>query len=154
MESSLKFSSEIKFNQKQTTEFDSRFAAIGSRVKNVESFLSAVDFAQIVLFKIAIFFVVHALYLIKLSLSIESLCPAYFAEKTSDLRNKVQEMYQNYRRSFWFRQQYLPFSTARDLVEFSLIHSLFYSAYALPKEFNFAVYLSGSFARFLLKLIK
>lgn len=133
---------------------DMYVAGMGDRADKVEGFLSAVDFAHIVLFYVTIFFVLHAISLIKLSLSIESTYREYFAEKTTDLRQKVQTALDHPVSRFFFFQKYLPFSHTRDLVEFSLIHSIFYSTYALPPEFNFSAYLSGSFARFSLKTIK
>jgi hypothetical protein len=113
----------------------------------------AIDFAHIILFYVTMFFVVHAFFLIKTSLSTAVNYRRLFAESTASVIAAVEETYQSRIGKFLFQLKYLPLSSVRDRVEFSVIHTIFDATYCLPKKFDFAEYLSNSYARYSLKLI-
>ena len=113
----------------------------------------AIDFAHIILFYVTMFFVIHAFFLIKTSLSTAVSYRRLFAETTQNILADVEETCRNWFGKFFFQLKYLPLSAVRDRLEFNLIHTIFNSTYCLPENFDFAEYLSNSYARYSLKLI-
>lgn len=113
----------------------------------------AIDFAHIILFYLTMFFVVHAFFLIKTSISAAFHYRRIFAQSTKSLLEAVEVMHTNKILKFFFELKYIPLSSLRDRVEYNLIHTIFSSKYLLPEDFDFGAYLSQSFARYSLKLI-
>ena len=120
---------------------------------NEHEVIVAIDFAHIILFYLTMFFVVHAFFLIKTSISTAVRYRRIFAQTTHSLLAVVEAMNSDKIRKFFFELKYIPLSSIRDRVEFHLLHTIFSSKYLLPEDFDFAAYLSLSYAKYSLKLI-
>jgi hypothetical protein len=118
-----------------------------------ETWLSAIDFSHVFLFFVTFFFVMHAFYLMIMSVWSASGYRSMFTEKTIDLLAVLEKVQANAWESFLFSISQLPVSSVRNRVEFSLLHSLFCKTYLLPLDFDFPYYLSGCFDRFALRTI-
>ncbi len=113
---------------------------------------NSVDFSDTLLFFIAIFFVVHAFYIMRTSISTSKL---YFAAHNLNT-SKLLEQWRN--QSFYdmivFKSTFLPISQLRRNIEFKIIHILFLDTFIhFPKEFDFALYLSKCFEDYALRVI-
>jgi len=118
-----------------------------------ESWISAIDFSHVYLFFVTFFFVMHAFYLMFMSVWSSSSYRSMFTEKTSDLAIALEKVKSNWWDRFLFSVKELPLCSVRNRVEFSIIHSLFLKTYLIPENFDFPYYLSGCFDRFALRTI-
>ena len=118
-----------------------------------ENWISAIDFSHVYLFFVTFFFVMHAFYLMFMSVWSASRYRSMFTEKTIDLVGAVEKAKANWWDSFLFSIKELPVCNLRNRVEFSIIHSLFLKTYLIPGDFDFPYYLSGCFDRFALRTI-
>ncbi|KAJ1411915.1 hypothetical protein B484DRAFT_482584 [Ochromonadaceae sp. CCMP2298] len=118
-----------------------------------ENWINGIDFAHVYLFFVTVFFVMHAFYLMAMSVSAASEYHQRFTEKNADLIETLEGVRSNYFSSALFNFSLLPLSSVRSRVEFSLLHSLFLKTYLVPEEFDFPYYLSGCFDQFALRTI-
>ncbi len=118
-----------------------------------EDWINAIDFSHVYLFFVTFFFVMHAFYLMFMSVWSSSSYRSMFTEKTVDLMAVLNKVKGNWWDRFLFNVKALPLCSVRNRVEFSMIHSLFVKTYLLPVDFDFPFYLSGCFDRFALKTI-
>ena len=118
--------------------------------KSRQEWLLAVDVAHYFLFYLAIFFVCHAIYLIRLSVMTSKYYNTYTLSSVEETLESLMALSKN-----WFqRTVYMIFPTQlRYKVEFKLIQLLFSDAYDVPTEFDFAAYLSSCYARYAFKII-
>lgn len=112
-----------------------------------------IDFSHIFLFFVALFFVLHAFYLMFMAMMSASRYRKIFAEKTVELIHKLETVKMDHFRTNLFNLKFLPLSNARISAEFNLIHSVFTNTYSLPDDFDFPNYLSGCFDSFALRTI-
>ncbi len=112
--------------------------------------LQAVDVAHYFLFYLAIFFVCHAIYLIRLSVITSKYYNSYTLSSVEETLESLMALSNN-----WFQRTiYMIFpSQLRYKVEFKLIQLLFSDAYDVPTEFDYAAYLSSCYARYAFKII-
>jgi hypothetical protein len=115
--------------------------------------ITSIDFAHIILFFIAFFFVALAFYLMALSLYYENCYHRLAGDDISNLLTKVEELYKSKFSKILFEWIYWPFSSTRNHIEFHLLNDLFHKTYLLSTNFDFAAYLSISFGRYALKTI-
>lgn len=114
--------------------------------------LLAIDFAHVLLFFVAFFFVSQALYLMAVSINTSQSYIRLFHLSDGDLFSRVSNLNSGDRHFFGLR--YLPFSRLRGKVEFRLIYALFRDTHrGLPKNFVFPLYLKKCFERYSLKTI-
>lgn len=125
----------------------------GGITENEESWISAIDFSHVYLFFVTFFFVMHAFYLMFMSVWSSSTYRAMFTEKTKDLISAVETVKASRWSSFLFNVKEFPLSSVRNRVEFSIIHALFLKTYLIPEDFDFPYYLHGCFDRFALRTI-
>jgi hypothetical protein len=118
-----------------------------------EEWLAAIDFSQVYLFFVTFFFVLHAFYLMMMSVSAVTEYRLMFSERTSELIESLQAVKKSFVGSFLFYRKLFPLSTPRYHAEFSLIQALFVRLYRLPEDLDFPYYLSGCFDRFALAII-
>lgn len=118
-----------------------------------EEWLAAIDFSHVYLFFVTFFFVLHAFYLMMMSVSAVSEYRLMFSEKTTDVIDGLQAAKRSALGSLLFYMKLLPWSRPRYHAEFSLVQSLFMRLYRLPEELDFPYYLSGCFDRFALAII-
>lgn len=128
-------------------------AAAGEEMSQQEKIIISIDFAHILLFYITLFFVVHAFYLMGMSIFIEKRYHQLAAEDLDSLAERVEQNSKNPIKKFLFEFSYWPFSTLRSHVEFHLLRDFFQKTYLLSVNFDFAAYLSHSFGRYALKTI-
>jgi hypothetical protein len=129
-------------------------AKIGHDAESVQvKIITSIDFAHIILFFIAFFFVTLAFYLMALSLYYENRYHRLAGEDISNLISKVEEVYKSKFFKILFEWVYWPFSSTRNQIEFHLLNDLFHKTYLLSTNFDFAAYLSMSFGRYALKTI-
>ncbi|RYH28530.1 hypothetical protein EON65_11870 [archaeon] len=130
-----------------------RLASNYATAESGAEWVLGIDYAHIVLFFLTVFFVLHALYFMKKSLSSNATYRRKYTKEVAAMIKELDVVETNAQASFFYYLQYLPFSQLRDQVEFYLMVSLFRDTYWLPLEFNFADYLSGCFSRYSLKTI-
>ena len=118
-----------------------------------KAWLEAIDFSHVYLFYVTFFFVLHAFYLMIMSVSAVSEYRLMFSERTDALVESLREVKRNPFSSLLFYLKLLPLSRTRYHVEFSLVQSLFVKLYRLPEDLDFPYYLSGCFDRFALATI-
>jgi hypothetical protein len=112
-----------------------------------------IDFAHVILFYMTLFFVVHAFFLMGMSIFNEKKYQRMFSEDLTVIVAQVEKLSLNAIWKFFFDLEFWPFSKIRQNIEFHLLHSLFYNTYTLCESFDFANYLSASFGRYALKTI-
>jgi hypothetical protein len=118
-----------------------------------EEQIKSVDFSHILLFYSTIFFVLHGLVLIRVSVNYRKRYRDYFRRNTSNLILSMEKIMKN---CFWsgiFKNRFFPFSPLRSSVEFRIVQTIFESHYYVPVDFDFAEYLSGCFAKYSWKII-
>jgi hypothetical protein len=125
----------------------------GGITEDEENWLSAIDFSHVYLFFVTFFFVMHAFYLMFMSMWSSASYRSMFTEKTVDLYAALQKIKANSWDSFLFSVKELPLCSVRNRVEFSIIHALFLKTYLISEDFDFPYYLSGCFDRFALRTI-
>ena len=125
----------------------------GAVSETVENWITAIDFSHVYLFFVTFFFVMHAFYLMFMSVWSASSYRSMFTEKTLDLLGSLEKVKASSYEAFLFSVKQLPLCSVRNRVEFSMIHSLFTKTYLLPEGFDFPYYLSGCFNRFALRTI-
>ena len=116
--------------------------------------ITAIDFNHLLLFFVAIFFVVHAIVLIKVSAGSAKEFFFMFNKPVSEVISNLDSVFANPISRFFFNMQYLPFSSERELVEFKLVHRLFTDTYSMSHDFNFSFYLTGCFEEYALKAME
>lgn len=125
----------------------------GGVTETEEDWINAIDFSHVYLFFVTFFFVMHAFYLMFMSVWSASRYRSMFTEKTLDLLAALEKVKASTYDRFLFSVKQLPLCSVRNRVEFSMIHSLFTKTYLLPEDFDFPYYLSGCFDRFALRTI-
>jgi hypothetical protein len=116
------------------------------------NWILSIDFIHILLFFVAFFFVLHALYLMAVSISSSYSYVKMFHQQDSQLLIQIGNL--NSLQRALFSCRYLPLSPLRVKVEFRLIYALFRDTHkSLPKAFNFTLYLKKRFEKYALKTI-
>lgn len=123
--------------------------------QNIYDTIVAIDFAHIILFYMTIFFVIHAFYLIRISIMNYRKNRHYFASTFCDLAEKVGYITEHpwSLRNLLFRSDFILLSTLRDKVEFKMVENVFRAMYLVPRNFNYPAYISGCYERYALKTI-
>lgn len=130
-------------------------AANESHSQNTYDTIVAIDFAHIILFYLTIFFVVHAFYLIRISIFNYRKYRHYFAVSLTDLAERAGILAENpcSIANILFRSDFVLLSSLRDKVEFKMVQSVFNALYLVPKNFNYPAYIAGCYGRYALKTI-
>lgn len=114
--------------------------------------IEAIDFGHITLFFMALFFIVHAGFLIIQSQRISIEYQRHHSLLVRDILNKMRD-----NASFWgqfiYSHKWVPGSRLRKIVEFKIIHLLFRDAYAIPLSFNYPSYLTSCHEKYALQLL-
>ncbi len=116
----------------------------------------AIDFAHIILFYMTIFFVFHAVYLIRISIYNHRRNRGYFAKSIKSLADQIEEVE---KRSCWSPSKWLyhfdffSLSSLREKAEFKVVQTIFQALYLVPRNFNYPAYISGCYERYALKTI-
>lgn len=118
-----------------------------------KEWLESIDFSQVYLFFVTFFFVMHAFYLMMMSVSAVTEYRLLFSERTSEVVESLESLKSNTIGTALFYMKLVPFSTTRYHAEFSMLQSLFNRLYRLPENLDFPYYLSGCFDRFALRTI-
>ena len=112
------------------------------------SLVEAFDMAHIVVFFMGIAFIIQAIFLVFYG-SFAGRRYINFTRTASDiLIQKYEALLFDVRRNWWFHKgsSLLPaFPSFRNAVEFRIIERLFVNQYKLPKEFEFAQYVTALF---------
>ena len=112
----------------------------------------SLDFSHILLFFVAIYFVVHTFYLITVSIGASNHYTRLNAENAFELNTSKSQF--TWLQNFIFNLSYFPFSSMREKFEFKLLHILFKETFAkLPDDFSFNLYLSKSFEQYSLMIM-
>jgi hypothetical protein len=125
----------------------------GGISEDEETWITAIDFSHVYLFFVTFFFVMHAFYLMFMSVWSSTTYRSMFTEKTLDLAAALEKTKANWWENFLFSVKELPLCSVRNRVEFSIIHALFLKTYLIPEDFDFPYYLHGCFDRFALRTI-
>jgi hypothetical protein len=113
----------------------------------------AIDFAHMLLFFVALFFVVHAFYLMFLS----------YRSSKYHLKLNIQSLgtllhnfkHKNKWETFLFWVPLFSLSQLQDTMEYKIAHVLFRDTYyRLPREFNFSLYLTKCLDHYALKTME
>ena len=122
--------------------------------ETVELWIISIDFGHIILFFVAIFFVVHAFLLINSSRGIGKKYIERNCITVCDLVVEVEKTFESSIGKYFYKQNYIPFSPVRESVEFKIYQLLFKHIYCLPDDFNFAYYLTGCFEKYALRSVE
>lgn len=114
--------------------------------------IESIDFSHIVLFFMALFFVVHACFIILLSKQVSDEYQHHHYMMTRDILDQIKNN-TSYWGEYFYKHKWIPGSHLRKLVEFKIIHGLFRDAFSLPQSFNFAAYLTGYHEKYALELL-
>ena len=115
---------------------------------NATSFYLPLEFAHIVIFVLAIFYVTEALYFLYLS---DTTCTHYdscLAMKKADIeRQLINEWGEDARawRGTWYQALRWRWSRLHEIVDMQIIHAIFIKKHRLPEQFDFGRYLIHSF---------
>jgi hypothetical protein len=124
----------------------------GPLTKN-EKIIISIDFAHILLFYITLCFVLHAFFLMGISILNERKYHRLAAEEIDSLIAKVKNYSKNPVWKFLFEFPFWPFSSVKSHVEFHLLKEFFQKTYLVSLNFDFAAYISISFGRYALRTI-
>ncbi len=119
-----------------------------------KEWIIAIDFSHILLFYLAIFFVIHAIYIMRLSYMAGKLHTRYQAEKVKSLIESIHETAEGCMSSFFYSFDLFPLSSTREKVEFKIMSIIFIDKFWLPENIDFSYYLTGCFEKFALKTIE
>eukprot|EP01041_Mallomonas_annulata_P003493 gene3493-6953_t len=128
-----------------------------SSTKEVHNvWMEAIDFAHIILFFVAIFFVIHATFLIFLSVSLAKGYRRSHVHDEADIIAKVAELQNknSYIEKFLYDNSFLPLSNLRHNVEFKVLYHLFRDTFDLPIAFDFAHYLTLCTEKYALSILE
>ena len=110
--------------------------------------LLCIEFAHILLFFLAIFFVIHAFFLMGVSIFATKKFIRFFHRSYHDILQSYNNM--NSSQKFIFKN--IPFSSFREEVEFKILHSLFRDTYCqIPYDFDFSLYLQKCFQKYAMR---
>lgn len=113
--------------------------------------LQAVDTVHIMLFFMALFYVLHGFLLIIISILITSEYSKFHRINLNDVIDMVVKL------SDWqkyvYKSNYIFASNARELVEFHMLKKFFNETYFYSDEFDFAAYLAGCFHAYCIELL-
>eukprot|EP01041_Mallomonas_annulata_P012985 gene12985-27405_t len=125
--------------------------------ESVVHWLEAIDFAHISLFFAALFFVIHAIFLIILSISLGKEYRRLNVVSVHDIIKKLvnlRDLIQDSTGFSRFYNKYISSIPLRNEVEFKVQYHLFKDAYCLPISFDFALYLKLCTEKYILQLLK
>eukprot|EP01041_Mallomonas_annulata_P010434 gene10434-21775_t len=114
--------------------------------------IQAIDFAHILLFFMALFFVVHACFLIYVSMSLATEYQQMHFIEIHEILKRIKSITSRWS-IFFYRSKFSPGTEIRHLVEFKIIHGLFRDCYSLPLLFNYPLYLTGCHEKYALALL-
>lgn len=120
--------------------------------KEGDKWIKGIEFSHILLFFLTFFFVGHAFVLIRKSILSRSFYRTVYQQKVDDLLKEAPTIMNPFR-YFMFQLHYLPTSGVKEKMELWLFHELFRDTYWLPRDFNFADYLSGCFDQYIQKMV-
>lgn len=117
-----------------------------------QKWIDIFDFAGYIVFFISIFFVMHAVYIIVLSVMSAKTYDSYFAESLAHVITDIQSA-KTSSRDLFYKMRFLSFSPLRERAEFKIINALFRDTYLIPSHFNFGLYLSGCLEKYSMRII-
>ena len=109
----------------------------------------AVDYCHILLFFVALYFILHAFLLIRLS--------AYLSLQYENIHftniKTILEEYNEIKNKSCFNTEYFRWSSTSRKIEFKVMSHFFRECFLLPPQFGFSDYLSGCFQKYALQLL-
>ena len=133
--------------------FSTEMLGTSSSYETHHDFVTAISVTHIVLFFMAIFYVLHAFLLILLSRTVASEYERYNETTIQQAASMILKK-GNYLQEYLFRSKYLPGSHKREMAEFKIMEIYFQETYGLVHSFPFSEYLSGCFEKFSLSLLE
>lgn len=115
--------------------------------------IKGIEFAHILLFFLTFFFVGHAMFLMRKSIVSRSYYRTIFSQGVDEVLNDAPNIMKNPLEFFLFKFHSIPAIGTKERMELWLFHELFRDTYWLPRDFNFADYLSGCFDQYILRTI-
>jgi hypothetical protein len=112
--------------------------------------INTMDFVGYVIFFLSIFFVLHALYIIMISILSTDQYEQFYSQSLADVIHELTTSQQTWRNVF-FRFRMFS-SKLREKAEFKIMNALFRDTYHIPSHFNFGRYLSGCFEKYSLRI--
>lgn len=113
--------------------------------------INIMDFVGYVIFFLSIFFVLHALYIIMISLLSSSQYEQFYSQSLAEVIDELGTSKQSWRNIFFSFRMFS--SKLREKAEFKIMNALFRDTYHIPDHFNFGRYLSGCFEKYSLRII-
>lgn len=126
----------------------------GESSEKESTIIVAIDFAHIILFYMTIFFVVHAIYFIRISIYNHRRNRGHFARSIKSLVEQIEALEQKpwWHPARWlFHSDLLLLSSLRSKAEFKIVQTIFQALYLVPRNFNYPAYISGCYERYALK---
>lgn len=110
----------------------------------------AFELAHIMIFFTAMFFVLQATMLMFLSTRLK----VQYDKATKDSTEMIQAQVSLERKSFTYRNVWLPYNTLRKRMEFKIMSSFFVHQFDLPFNFDFGLYMRYSIDAYILSLLE
>jgi hypothetical protein len=130
-------------------------AQSGEKEGKIKEWTTSINFVHVLLFCLALFFVLHSLYLIAISFSISRHYLKFHGYNTLLLLQSKNQM--NWMQTILFDAVFLPEligSQLRKQMEYKLLHILFKDTFrGMPANFNFPIYLDKCFKRHVLNAV-
>ena len=119
-----------------------------------DDWINILDFVGYVVFFVSIFFVLHALYIIGLSLASSKKYEQFQSQSLADVLKEISDLpYFGRLQRVLYSWRFGSFSRLREKAEFKIITALFRDTYLIPYNFNFGLYLSGCFEKYSMRII-
>jgi hypothetical protein len=137
-----------------TTSAIRRFLSSSSSSESVSTdhkILVSIDFAHILIFYITLFFVLHAFFLMVISIVNEIKYYKYSSDDFNELISRIETLQKFKNQRYFYESSYWPFSFLRHRIEYHLLKDIFHDMFLLSEQFDFAAYLSMSYGRYAVK---
>ena len=115
--------------------------------------IAAADFVGYIIFFVAIFFVIHALYIMFLSMTVSRRYADLDQTSISDILVEFTQAKQSSFNMFLMKFRFFPLLKVLKNVEFKISWAVFRDTYVLPSQFDYVEYVSGSLRQYALHLV-
>ena len=115
--------------------------------------IEAADFVGYIIFFVTIFFVIHALYIMFLSMTVSRRYADLDKTSISDILVEFKTAKQSSFNMFLMKFCFFPVLNVLKNVEFKIGWAVFRDTYVLPSQFDYVDYASGSLQRYALRLV-
>lgn len=138
------------------TMYEALFSDASTVVTEKTIWLEGIEISHMFLFFLAIFFMTHAGYLMRMSIRVTKELRQLYLVPMKTLLTDLANLNDSSLARFLYRITFTPItlSPVRDRAEFKVLQCLFQDTYKISVGFDFAAYLQGCLERYSLKTIE